>query len=229
MSDAEDHMDDDAALAGEYVLHLLDGEERAAFEARLAAEPALRALVREWDESLVTLAEEVPPVAPPAAVKARLQASLFPDAVRPKRPLWAWLGGGIAVAAIAVAALVLTPSLLQDPGFEPTFTANVAADDGSLVVAARFIAETRALEVSRTAGTARPGRVLELWLIAEGSDAPVSLGVLAEGADTRIELPADVAGLLANGTLAISDEPVGGSPTGAPTGDVLAVGPVTNT
>jgi anti-sigma-K factor RskA len=32
---------------------------------------------------------------------------------------------------------------------------------------------------------------------------------------------------LAGGTLAISDEPDGGSPTGAPTGAVLATAPVT--
>ncbi|SMO79031.1 Anti-sigma-K factor RskA [Thalassovita litoralis] len=227
MSQKEDH-NDDAALAGEYVLHLLDGEELAVFEARLTMEPALRALVRDWDASLVALTDGIAPITPPAMVKDKLQAVLFPDAAKPKRSLWTWLAGGVAVAAIVVGAAFLTPSLIQDPVFEPSLTASVAAQDGTLVVAARFIAQTNALELTREAGAARPGRVLELWLIAEGSDAPVSLGVLPADTETRIELTQDIAQRLANGLLAISDEPLGGSPTGAPTGEVLAVGPVTN-
>lgn len=227
MSQHEDHKDD-AALAGEYVLHLLDAEERASFEARLALEPALRELVRDWDQSLVSLAEGTPPVTPPAEVKDKLQATLFPEAAQPKRSLWSWLAGGVAVAAIAVGAVLLTPDLLQDPSFDPTFTASVAAGDGTLVVAARFIAETGALELTREAGAARPGRVLELWLIAEGTDTPVSLGVLPAEADTQITVAPDIAQRLVNGVLAISDEPPGGSPTGAPTGEVLAAGPVTS-
>lgn len=227
MSQKEDHKDD-AALAGEYVLHLLEEDERIAFEARLAVEPALRDLVCGWDESFVSMAGGIPPVTPPAMVKDKLQAALFPDTVKPKRSLWSWLVGGVAVAAVVVGAVLLTPSLLQDPSFEPTFTASVAATDGTLVVAARFIAETGALVLTREAGAARPGRVLELWLIAEGTDIPVSLGVLPAEADTQIDMAPEIAERLAGGLLAISDEPPGGSPTGAPTGQVLAVGPVTN-
>ena len=228
MSQQEDH-NDDSVLAGEYVLHLLEDDERAAFEARLALEPALRDLVRDWDESFASMAEGVPPVTPPKMVKDKLQAALFPDTVKPKRSIWSWLVGGVAVAAIVVGAIVLTPVLMQDPSFDPTFTASVAAGDGTLVVAARFIAETNALELTREAGSARTGRVLELWLIAEGSDTPVSLGVLPPEADTQIDISPEIARQLANGLLAISDEPPGGSPTGAPTGEVLAVGQVANT
>jgi len=228
MSQQEDH-NDDAALAGEYVLHLLDEEERAAFEARLALEPALRDLVRGWDESFVSMAEGIPPVTPPTMLKDKLQAALFLDAAKPKRSLWSWLVGGVAVAAIVVGAVLLTPALLQDPSFDPTFTASVAAGDGTLIVAARFIAETGALELTREAGAARHGRVLELWLIAEGTDTPVSLGVLPAEADAQIDVSPEIAERLANGLLAISDEPPGGSPTGVPTGEVLAVGPVAST
>lgn len=227
MSQQEEHNDD--ALAGEYVLHLLEDEERRAFETRLAAEPALQQLVRDWEASLVTLADDIVPVSPPAMVKDKLQAVLFADTVKTKRSFWTWLAGGVAVATIAIGMIVLTPALLQDTVFEPTFTANVAAGDGTLVVTARFIAETNALELTREAGTAREGRVLELWLIAEGTDRPISLGVLPEASDTQLEVSPEIAQQLSNGLLAISDEPPGGSPTGAPTGEVLAIGPLTST
>jgi anti-sigma-K factor RskA len=85
--------------------------------------------------------------------------------------------------------------------------------------------DTTELRLTRTAGDAAEGRVLQLWAIA-GAAAPVSLGVLPADPTTAVILPealrADVAGLV----LAVSDEPPGGSPTGAPTGAVLAVGQV---
>ncbi|MEL6126646.1 MAG: anti-sigma factor [Pseudomonadota bacterium] len=58
------------------------------------------------------------------------------------------------------------------------------------------------------------------------SVAQVSLGVLPEEPDARISVAVALRPLLPGGTLAISDEPPGGSPTGAPTGEVLAVGAV---
>ncbi|MEM1233705.1 MAG: anti-sigma factor, partial [Pseudomonadota bacterium] len=82
------------------------------------------------------------------------------------------------------------------------------------------------LTAARLEGAPEDGRDHELWLILPG-EAPVSLGLLdAQGrviADLSI-VPAEV---LAGATLAVSDEPDGGSTTGAPTGAVLAVGNLT--
>ncbi|KKK92899.1 hypothetical protein LCGC14_2698290, partial [marine sediment metagenome] len=58
--------------------------------------------------------------------------------------------------------------------------------------------------------------------------APVSLGVLPDSKTMRIPIPPLWRDQTAQMTLAISDEPVGGSPTGAPTGDILAVGAMAN-
>ena len=79
-----------------------------------------------------------------------------------------------------------------------------------------------------SSGGARPGRALELWLI-EGDDPPVSLGVLPDTEATVLQVDAAVAAALPGGVLAVSDEPPGGSPTGQPTGDVLATGQVEET
>lgn len=68
-------------------------------------------------------------------------------------------------------------------------------------------------------------RDLELWSIA-GGNAPRSLGVI-HLKDGQAQLPNAVAELLAKDSiLAISLEPTGGSPTGAPTGAVLYTGAV---
>jgi anti-sigma-K factor RskA len=71
-------------------------------------------------------------------------------------------------------------------------------------------------------------RVLELWLIAPGGK-PRSLGLIEAGRAIHINLPADLIGhVAADTTLAVSLEPPGGSPTGQPTGPVIANGKLTN-
>jgi anti-sigma-K factor RskA len=75
------------------------------------------------------------------------------------------------------------------------------------------------------AGTAQ-AKSLELWLI-EGDKSPVPLGVLPDTGDGEIIIPPDMRGRLKDGvTLAVSIEPFGGSPTGKPTGPVVAAGKI---
>lgn len=69
------------------------------------------------------------------------------------------------------------------------------------------------------------GRDFELWAITDPNTAPLSLGVIQERRTTVLEIPASLRGRVAGGvTLAISVEPAGGSPTGAPTGPVVFTG-----
>ena len=73
------------------------------------------------------------------------------------------------------------------------------------------------------AGQAQADRSFELWVLPEGQ-APVSLGVL----NGREALVLDTAKLLGpdgeTANLAITLEPLGGSPSGDPTGPVVASG-----
>jgi anti-sigma-K factor RskA len=63
-------------LAALHALDLLEGAERAAFERELAARPELQALVRELRDASATLAHTAPALPAPAALKARLLASI---------------------------------------------------------------------------------------------------------------------------------------------------------
>lgn len=219
----------DLALAGEYVLSLLEEDERRAFEARLGTEPRLRSLVALWSEYLATLIEDVPSVAPPAAAEAALMRRLFPEAAPDRRPgllgrlgLLPLLLGSALAAALAVVAL--NPGLIG-PQAEPEFQARMAAEDESLVVLARFDRDTNRLEIEREVGAIPEGRDLELWLI-QGEEVR-SLGVIPQEQTGVIEVRAEMAPAIEGGQLALSVEPVGGSPTGVATGPVVAVGPVT--
>lgn len=71
------------------------------------------------------------------------------------------------------------------------------------------------------------GKSAELWVIPAGGQ-PVSLGLVRPGEMNTLTIRAEIRPMI-NGeaTLAISIEPSGGSPTGQPTGPVVAAGRVT--
>ncbi len=222
--------DEDRILAGEYTLGLLSPAEATAFEARLVQDPDLRAHYAAWAQDLSSLTDDFPEIAPPARVRARIMDELFETA--PQRSLserfgLGWFTGSLAAAAVA--GVIALNAGLFDVGprapSDPAFVAQIAAEDGALIVKASYDATSGALYVDRTIGAAAPGRALELWLVA-GDDAPVSLGVLPEAREARLSVPENLRIKIAGGVLAISDEPPGGSPTGVATGAVLATGAI---
>ncbi|RLJ51644.1 anti-sigma-K factor RskA [Litoreibacter meonggei] len=216
---------DDDILAAEYVLRLLDTAGHRQFEARLRDEPALRDLVHEWEARLAAIAaSEVEEVAPPSTVKLAVFSAVAPE-TRETSSRRSWFTGLIGVAAAAAIAFVAIGPLLRDQvDLSPKFQTELASADGELVLVAGVIPAIHEIVIERVAGQAPEGRVLELWLIAEGSDAPISLGLLQTTGETRIRVADDIAPSVRSGTIAISEEPPGGSPTGMPTGQVLATG-----
>jgi anti-sigma-K factor RskA len=216
--------DRDARIA-EYVLGTLAGEERVAFEAELARDESLRRAVAAWSERLQPLADSVPPVAPPLALRDRILARIG-GSERDARGFsilrWlAWTFGASAVAAAVAVALVflLTPqpklggyAMLQEQ------TASTS------VVVFQIDKQRQSMVLLAQAPAAGASKDYELWVIPPGKN-PVSLGVLPAG--ERIERPIDAmrAALIQPGTtLAVSVEPSGGSVSGAPTGPVLYTG-----
>ncbi len=213
-------------LASEYVLGTLRGPARRRFESLLPAHPALRQAVLQWQVRLLPLNTAVQAVPPSPAVWAGIQKRLFGAAAAPLR-WWQQLGLWQGAASMAtVAAIGLGVALSQPPpvappvvivlganpdatGFQPTsFVASVSPDGRALVLKP---IDKVAIDV---------GRVLELWAVP-GSGAPRSLGLVrADGATTVLRTR------LLEGTaaFAVSVEPTGGSPTGAPTGPIVSLG-----
>lgn len=236
MSDELPERDADKALAGEYALGLLSPDDALAFEARLASDPALRALYADWVEDLAHLADRIDPVAPPPQAFGAIEARLFGQQQQTRRGAgkgMGWLAalfGGLAATALVVGLIIGVGLMPRGPEYpkDPAYVAELVAEDRSLILFAAYDAGSGTLFVERERGDPAQGRDLELWLVA-GSDAPVSLGVLPQDRATVIDVPDALRSRLDGAALAVSDEPPGGSPTGAPTGAVLAVGQITNT
>jgi hypothetical protein len=112
-------------LAAGYALGSLEVEDRARFEALLAAGDAeARAALRDFESTVVELAAETVEAAPPAAVKAALLARIDAEgrsrvlsAARPaprRRSLWTMVTVGAMAAAIAAIAVGLAVSAVYD-------------------------------------------------------------------------------------------------------------------
>ena len=97
------------------------------------------------------------------------------------------------------------------------------AGTGREPIAAVYDQQTRTLRLTATI-TVPEDRAAELWSI--GSDnVPRALGLLAAGTRGSIRIEGETL-LQPDETIAISIEPAGGSPTGLPTGEVIAAGPL---
>jgi anti-sigma-K factor RskA len=85
--------------------------------------------------------------------------------------------------------------------------------------------EGRSLTVRRVAADAQPGKSYELWLVSDRYPAPRSLGVVGENEFTiGSKLAAYDPATITTATYAVTLEPEGGSPNGAPSSDVLWAG-----
>lgn len=228
MSDPEDTLpEDEALLAAELALRLLEGDDEREASRRLARDPAFAELVAGWQERLIPMTEDIAPVRPARRVKKRLMKRLFPGARVPlSERLWVWKG--LAVAALVLAGYLGVQQLGLDQPDRPAalFATQLSGDAIPLQVLAVLDTGSGDLALNRIAGTPATGRAFEVWAILPDA-APVSLGLLQEAQNLRVSLPQDLIARAGEITLAISDEPAGGSPTGAPTGDVLAAAAVT--
>jgi len=215
-------------LAAEYALGTLRGPARRRFEQLLPAHPALAREVARWQLRLQALASPVAAVQPPAHLWPAIQRRLF-GAPLPAPRWWQrlslWQGFSGAASALALTALLLLnqPQPVQPP---LVIVMNSTAEGAALVKAgfvASVSADGRAL-VLKPLGplTLAQGRALELWAVpAQG--APRSLGLVADDRATTVLR----AKLLHNtAAFAVSLEPGGGSPTGAPTGPIVSAGQV---
>ncbi len=227
-------MNDDPDVIAEYVLGTLPAEERARFSARLRSDPALREAVREWEARLSPLDASAAAETPRAEVWEAIERAAFghhartgaqgENVIRLKQRLALWRGAALISGALAAALavfvvdrLALTPAVesgryvavVDSGGHEPALIAEVDTKTGTIRIR------------SLTAETP-PGHSLELWHIPEGK-SPRSLGVLkanASGQTIRDALAKGATG----GVIAVTVEPEGGSPSGAPTGPAIYTG-----
>ncbi len=230
-------------LAAEYALGTLRGPARARFRRWLGRDAAAARAVAEWEARLGPMAQAVAPVRPPARVWREIEQRIGGAA---RAGLWQnlafWRALGVAASgavAALVAAIVLVPPQAQAPAQPPPVVRAPAGEIAASYLAVLTDPKTQKPVIVVSAGrkheqlwvkTLDPSiqvdeRSLELWALPKGG-APKSLGVIAREEKAMLKLASSADRSLADvPMLAVSLEPRGGSPTGAPTGPVLYSGP----
>lgn len=234
MSNPEEQDDgpsEDSVLVAEYILGLLDAPEHERVRRRLEAEPELRREHALWQSRLSTLDTEFPETAPPRQVLPAIEKRLFTDPARKglwqSLTLWRTLAGAAAaVAVIAIGVNVMRPAPLSPAEFATQLVTALADQGSGVSFVALYDEGSGMFRLTALSGAAVPDRDFELWMI--GPDGkPVSMGVVPM-AHTEMPMPEDIRSHFTPGTvLAVTLEPKGGSPTGDPTGPVVAKGAAT--
>jgi len=218
------------ALAAEYVLGTLRGRARRRFE-RWRREWHVERRVQAWEDRLSGLALRLTPMRPSPHVWSQIEKRIGaqPTAssgtrTRPARPSrWRALAASIAILAVLAGGFA-TWRLMQAPDFLPLVT---IVGEGATAPAWEIHGDASLRHLRAVAGagaTAQAGRSYELWALPDSGAAPVSLGLMPVTGQIDRELTeAQAAALQASSRVAVSLEPEGGSPTGAPTGPVLFV------
>jgi anti-sigma-K factor RskA len=235
-------------LAAEYTLGVMRGPSRRRFESIAQRDPAIRVAIETWRAHVEALGELAPGAAPPPSVWAAIERRLnLPGAAReavvaakPRpAPRWFenlsfWRGWSIAATAVAAIALVVAlrqltpvpapvpaPQVAEEP--HVGYVVTLADKESRTKMLVTWDDRTSEMTVRRMSGVTDPaGKSMQLWgLPKEGH--PVSLGVLPVGGTAKFK----AASVSAYPVLAVSVEPVGGSPNpNGPTGPVVYTGKV---
>ena len=229
--------------ADEYVLGLLEPAEEARLAEEMERDEALRRAVAESRGRFVELdlAARAEPV--PETLWSRIEARLHdpgagqahedgpePRDADPTSMRVAndnsdgrrWRRRGIAAIAASVAlAILLAWSLTTRP--EPQVIAVLLDQDGAPLALVQDFGSSRATVTPLTDIAVPPGKTLQVWTKPSDEIGPVSLGLLPEPVTASLRGP-ELPGPRENQLYEITIEAAGGSPTGLPTGPIVAKG-----
>jgi anti-sigma-K factor RskA len=226
-------------IAAEYSLGTLPADERAAAALRARKEKPLAEAIEAWSRRLGPLAEAIPPQEAPATVwpeiKARIDAlkEVLPtpeqtqaQIISIERRLRRWRGTAVAASALAASLVLFVGYREVVHPSEKTLVAVLQKDAQSPAFLVSVDLETRVLTIRAVAAEPQRGKSYELWLVHDELKSPRSLGIVGDKPFTVVhpQLAGYSPQMIEQATLAVSLEPEGGSPTGAPTGPVLWAG-----
>ena len=206
------------ALAVNYVLGGMHGQARMRFQRLIATDSVVRSAVWRWEQHLNPLAASLPATKPRAELWHRIQRRLgwlAPEPVvnRNTRPLWFSLA---AAACVMLAVVFIQPMLTTPLKTEVAIIQTTEAK--ALWLVSR---QEQQLVLKATAAvTAATENDYQLWMLPADGQPPVSLGILPQQGEPTLQWPSAAVGIDI-AALAVSFEPLGGSPTGQPTGPVL--------
>jgi anti-sigma-K factor RskA len=217
---------------GLYVLGLLEGAERQAFEAEMSRDPGLSSAVSRLSSHLAHLDDTVTTVAPSADLWQRIETALeqpalkMTDSAAPlrRRSTLSWRPYAMAASLVVTLGVGYLSGSLGRTDDQPLLIAVLLSEsDASAGAIVEAFADDSVRLVPLEQFDVPAGQILQVWTLPDPQTGPVSLGTVDDPTSIRLagpDLPAPKAGQLYEITL----EPFPGSPTGRPTGPILVKG-----
>ena len=214
--------------AAEYVLGVLDAGERRAAERRIATDAVFAREVAFWEAGgRGGGGERARGAPPPAGGWGRIETALASEEASARRGVWnnlaLWRGLALAMgtlAAACIAALIYVGTVAPPA----PLLARLDAESGQAGFVAAVSPGGTTLTIVPASLLTADQKSMELWLIPDG-EKPHSLGLIDPDRPVTVTVPESLLPKISsNAVLAVSLEPPGGSPTGQPTGPVIANG-----
>jgi anti-sigma-K factor RskA len=229
-------LDDIDGLAAEYVLGTLSREDRQAVAGRRATDKALDRAIEAWERRLGALVETVSPVAPSPNLynKIRAQIGLSQHVVSLKsreqalaRRANRWrnaFAGATALAASLAGVLVYRDSVVPQQATQFVAVLDAGSDKPAFLLT--IDTKTNLCVITAVNPPQQTGKTYQVWMVSDKMPKPKSLGMVNEPGEmqTMPMRPGEDMDLFMNASFAVSVEPMGGSPTGSPTGPVMFTG-----
>jgi anti-sigma-K factor RskA len=212
------------ALSAEYVLGTLRGAARIRYQQLLMQFPQMQETKEQWESHINSLGENLSPIAPDPVVWERILKRLSVDQVNDlpsnvvqlssrSSNLWKTWSVLSTAALIMLAVLFVQPTstIVEDPK-QFTVVQNTEQKALWLIEIYQQTIESTATQLVEQ----KASNDYQLWMVPTGGQAPISLGLLPQQGKVSLAKNAvfdrtDIA------ALAVSLEPLGGSPNGAPT------------
>jgi anti-sigma-K factor RskA len=244
MSPAADAASPEAiALAGEYALGLLEGQERDSAERRLEQDIAFAVAVERWRRHFAALDATATPITPPSDLWSRIEAGIAglvqPAASAPAavsrattvasrrladwwNSLFIWRGAAFAGALATVLLAVGLFGALDRAGRQPLMVAVLLTEGNAAAAVVHTFADGRVEMLPLQNIDVPAGKALEIWTLWDRAVGPRSVGLIDRARSTPLRL--DNLPLGKDQLFEITLEPASGSPTGRPTGPIIAKG-----
>ncbi len=237
-------LDDMNTRAGEYVLGLLDGSERATFEAAMLNDPALGAMATDWQQAFAALNDEYKETEPTKDMWPEIADSLKLGRIGSNDNPLNYNQPGVAkhlarwqfatFASLGIAILLGTmlflrglsppePNATQSAKTDTAMVAQLTGDIEGLLLTASYNPDNGEMKVD-VDGMPQTPTEPEIWLQTKDQTL-VSLGQVGRDGISRMTLPKTAQALLDDGAfLILTMEPPSTVPHSRPSGAPVAKG-----
>jgi anti-sigma-K factor RskA len=221
-------------LAGEYVLGTLQGRARQRFAQLVEQRGYLRNAVNQWEQRLDPLSTQITAQSPPNRVWRNISRELdliYNQSGRIRligfwNNILLWRSTTFTAIVFLIVSLFYswlphTPSP-RSPSYLAVLKSN---QDAPMFVATASFSPMQMKVMMMDESVMYPNKDLELWCVMKQSGETWSLGVLARKKETVFAMNQHEWQLMGDiSSLTVSVEPMGGSPTGQPTGSKVYTG-----